>query len=78
MSNEFSPADTCGDCRASQPNFFARYRDFLLSRDTIIAFINAVLLLAGFVVALVIALMTISYRIIRAARVNPAQSLKYE
>jgi len=35
-------------------------------------------LLAGFVVALVIALMTISYRIIRAARVNPAQSLKYE
>lgn len=52
MSNEFSPADTCGDCRASQPNFFARYRDFLLSRDTIIAFINAVLLLAGFVVSL--------------------------
>lgn len=35
-------------------------------------------LLAGFVVALAIALMTISYRIIRAARVNPAQSLKYE
>ncbi|KPL88763.1 hypothetical protein ADN01_03640 [Levilinea saccharolytica] len=28
-----------------------RYRDFLLSRDTIIAFINAVLLLAGFLVS---------------------------
>jgi len=35
-------------------------------------------LLAGLAVALVIALMTISYRIARAARVNPAQSLKYE
>jgi len=28
-----------------------RYRDFLLSRDTIIAFVNAVLLLAGFLVS---------------------------
>jgi putative ABC transport system permease protein len=34
--------------------------------------------LTGLAVALAIALMTISYRIIRAARVNPAQSLKYE
>jgi len=33
---------------------------------------------AGLAVALAIALMTISYRILRAARVNPAQSLKYE
>jgi putative ABC transport system permease protein len=34
--------------------------------------------LAGIAVALGIALLTISYRILRAARVNPAQSLKYE
>ena len=34
--------------------------------------------MAGFAVALAIALMTISYRIVRATRVNPAQSLKYE
>ena len=34
--------------------------------------------IAGFAVALAIALMTISYRILRAARVNPASSLKYE
>lgn len=34
--------------------------------------------IAGLIVALGIALITISYRIIRAARVNPAQSLKYE
>lgn len=34
--------------------------------------------IAGFAVALAIALMTISYRILKAARVNPAQSLKYE
>jgi Zn2+/Cd2+-exporting ATPase len=42
----------CVDCRASRPNFFGRYRDFLLSRDTIIAFLNAVLLLAGFIVSI--------------------------
>ncbi len=33
---------------------------------------------AGLAIALGIALITISYRVIRAARVNPAQSLKYE
>jgi len=34
--------------------------------------------IAGLTIALVIAIITISYRILRAARVNPAQSLKYE
>ncbi len=34
--------------------------------------------LAGLAIALAIAILTISYRIMRAARVNPAQSLKYE
>ena len=34
--------------------------------------------IAGLSIALGIALLTISYRILRAARVNPAQSLKYE
>jgi putative ABC transport system permease protein len=34
--------------------------------------------LAGFGIAIGIALMTISYRVVKAARVNPAQSLKYE
>jgi putative ABC transport system permease protein len=34
--------------------------------------------IAGFGIALGIALLTISYRIMKAARVNPAQSLKYE
>jgi putative ABC transport system permease protein len=33
---------------------------------------------AGLTIALGIAVLTISYRILRAARVNPAQSLKYE
>jgi putative ABC transport system permease protein len=33
---------------------------------------------AGFTIALGIAVLTISYRILRAARVNPAKSLKYE
>jgi putative ABC transport system permease protein len=34
--------------------------------------------LSGLVIALGIALITISYRIVKAARINPAQSLKYE
>ena len=34
--------------------------------------------IAGLTIALGIALLTISYRILKAARVNPAQSLKYE
>jgi len=33
---------------------------------------------AGLTIALGIAILTISYRVLRAARVNPAQSLKYE
>ena len=34
--------------------------------------------LAGLAIALAIATITISFRIMRAARINPAQSLKYE
>jgi putative ABC transport system permease protein len=34
--------------------------------------------LAGFTIALGIAVLTISYRILKAANINPAQSLKYE
>jgi putative ABC transport system permease protein len=39
---------------------------------------GALSFLAGLTVALGIAVLTISYRILMAARVNPAQSLKYE
>ena len=52
MQSQITSSAICEDCRASRPNFFARYRDFLLSRDTVIAFINAVLLLAGFIVSI--------------------------
>jgi len=52
MTAKVDASVDCVDCRASKPNFFMRYRDFLLSRDTIIAFINAVLLLAGFIVSI--------------------------
>jgi Cd2+/Zn2+-exporting ATPase len=38
----------CLDCRVTQPSFFERYRDFLLSRETILAFLNALLLVTGF------------------------------
>ena len=34
--------------------------------------------LAGLMIAILVAIITISYRIMKAARVNPAQSLKYE
>jgi Cd2+/Zn2+-exporting ATPase len=43
------PIQCEGDCRTTKTTFFARYRDFLLSKETIIAFINGVLLLAGFI-----------------------------
>jgi heavy metal translocating P-type ATPase len=54
MENNATSTIACSDCRVStvNPNFFQRYRDFLLSRETIIAFINAVLLLAGFIMFL--------------------------
>jgi putative ABC transport system permease protein len=40
--------------------------------------ISALSFVAGLSIALGIAIVTISYRILRAARINPAQSLKYE
>jgi len=43
------PIQCEGDCRTVKQGFFTRYRDFLLSKETIIAFINGVLLLAGFI-----------------------------
>jgi putative ABC transport system permease protein len=39
---------------------------------------GAMSFLAGLLIAIMIAVLTISYRILNAARVNPAQSLKYE
>jgi heavy metal translocating P-type ATPase len=54
MENNATSSIACSDCRVNKlnPTFFQRYRDFLLSRETIIAFINAVLLLAGFIMFL--------------------------
>jgi putative ABC transport system permease protein len=40
--------------------------------------LNAMSFIAGLVIALGIAILTISYRILRAASTNPAKSLKYE
>ncbi len=52
MQNLNASAIECQDCRITKTTFFSRYRDFLLSKETIIAFINGVLLLAGFVVSI--------------------------
>jgi len=53
MENQMTTSSIeCADCRVSRPSFFARYRDFLLSRDTLLTFANVVLLLAGFIVSL--------------------------
>ena len=52
METQYPSAIDCADCRVSRPNFFTRYRDFLLSRDTLLTFANAALLLAGFIVSL--------------------------
>ncbi len=40
--------------------------------------LGVVSFIAGLIIAMGIALLTTSYRVLRAARVNPAQSLKYE
>ncbi|NPV85470.1 MAG: cation-translocating P-type ATPase [Anaerolineae bacterium] len=40
------------DCHPPRQNFFTRYRDFLLSRDTILVFLNALTLLIAFVLSL--------------------------
>ena len=45
-------AAECADCRVSRPSVFTRYRDFLLSKETIVAAANGLLLLAGFVVSI--------------------------
>jgi hypothetical protein len=39
---------------------------------------NAINFIAGLAIALFIAILTISFRILKAASINPAQSLKYE
>ncbi|NPV77757.1 MAG: cation-translocating P-type ATPase [Anaerolineae bacterium] len=40
------------ECHPVKQGFFRRYRDFLLSTNTILTFLNAVLLLAGFLVSI--------------------------
>ena len=53
METQMTTAIDCVDCRVSPPpSFFTRYRDFLLSRDTLLTFANAALLLAGFIISL--------------------------
>ncbi len=52
MQTQMTASLDCADCRASRPNFFARYRDFLLSRDTLLTLANVTLLLAGFIVSM--------------------------
>ncbi len=52
MENQMTSPLVCAECRPARPNFFARYRDFLLSRDTLLTFANAALLLSGFIAAL--------------------------
>jgi hypothetical protein len=51
MTDQANSSLDCADCRVSRPNFFSRYRDFLLSRDTLLTFANAGLLLVGFVIS---------------------------
>jgi Cd2+/Zn2+-exporting ATPase len=50
MALDSTVLQNCPDCRVQKQTFFVRYRDFLLSRDTLLTFGNALLLIAGFVV----------------------------
>jgi Cd2+/Zn2+-exporting ATPase len=49
METQITAYLDCADCRVGRPTFFTRYRDFLLSRDTLLTFTNTALLLAGFI-----------------------------
>jgi Cd2+/Zn2+-exporting ATPase len=51
MEGQAVSAISC-DCHPPRQNFFSRYRDFLLSRDTILVFLNALTLLIAFVLSL--------------------------
>lgn len=52
MQTETVASIECQDCRIVKQTIFTRYRDFLFSKETIIAFINGVLLLSGFFVSI--------------------------
>ena len=52
MTNIEAASLECSDCRVTQPSFFLRYRDFLLSRETILTFLNGLLLVLGFILSL--------------------------
>jgi Cd2+/Zn2+-exporting ATPase len=52
MVYQITASPDYADRRVSRPNFFARYRGFLLSRDTLLTFTNVILLLTGFIVSL--------------------------
>ncbi len=54
MELESSVLQNCPDCRVQKQTFFSRYRDFLLSRDTLLTFANALLLIAGFIVGTIL------------------------
>jgi len=49
MENATLPAMECTPCRSESTRFLVRYRSFLLSKETILAFLNGLLLLAGFI-----------------------------
>ncbi|MHB0996696.1 MAG: heavy metal translocating P-type ATPase [Elusimicrobiales bacterium] len=46
------PDNTVSCCAGQRPGVFTRYRDFLLSKESICAAINGILLLAGFIASL--------------------------
>jgi Cd2+/Zn2+-exporting ATPase len=52
MISDGVAAAECQTCSVPRLSFFTRYREFLLSRETILAFLNAALLLIGFILTL--------------------------
>lgn len=49
MEVESTILDNCPDCRVQKQTFFSRYREFLLSHETIMTFANGFLLILGVV-----------------------------
>lgn len=54
MEMESTIIENCPDCRIQKQTFFGRYRDFLLSYETLMTFANGILLVLGVIFSVIL------------------------